>query len=286
MRIRRLILGVGVWGFLIAVPSVAKAQHKPFWEAGVLGGFSAYRGDLTEGLVDAQEVYPAGGLFLRYHASPSFVVKANVYYGTIGGNDAHAKDAGRRMRNLSFKSSLLDIAVTGELNLVPFSPLFQKRYSSFAPYLFLGLNIFRFNPKAFYGGQWVPLQPLGTEGQGTLYYSDRRPYGLTQVAVPFGVGVRAALSRNIGIGFELGARKTFTDYLDDVSSTYPEKEILLAERGELAWELSVRKDEYLGEEVIPAPGEPRGDPTNKDWYFISGISVSYFFIRNYCNWGN
>ncbi len=259
-------------------------QHKPFWELGLLSGFSTYKGDLVEGIVDGQAVHPAGGLFLRYHLSPVFVAKANVFYGTLSGDDAHAKDPARKMRNLSFKSPLLDIAVTGELNLSPFSPVFVKRYATFTPYLFAGVNIFRFNPKTFYNDQWVPLQPLGTEGQGTLFYSDRRPYGLTQVAIPFGIGVRAALSSNMGIGFEFGARKTFTDYIDDVSSTYVEKEILLAERGELAWELSVRKDEYLGEEVIPAPGELRGDPTNKDWYFISGITISYFFLKNRCNW--
>lgn len=258
-------------------------QVKPFWEVGVMGGASAYHGDLTEGVLDGQAVHPAAGFFLRYHYSPSLVVKANVFYGTISGDDGHAKDLRRRQRNLSFRSPLVDMGLTAELNLMPFSPTVRS-YAKSTPYLFVGVGLVRFNPHALYNGEWIPLQPLGTEGQGTLYYPTRQPYELTQVVIPFGVGLRAMVGSRLVLGAEVGIRKTFTDYLDDVSKTYVEKEILLAERGALAWELSVREDEFLGEEVIPTPSTYRGDPTNKDWYGIAGITISYVLVKSRCFW--
>ncbi len=276
----RSILGIAGASLLIGGEALW-AQYKPFWEVGVMGGVSAYHGDLTEGVLDRPHV--AAGALLRYHYSPGLVFKANIYYGTLSGDDARASDPQRRMRNLSFRSPVIDMALTAELNLARFSPSVRS-YAQTTPYLFAGLNLFRFNPHTLYDGRWIPLQPLGTEGQGTIYYDDRQPYPLTQVAIPFGVGIRSMVGSRIVVGAELGLRKTFTDYIDDVSRTYVEKEILLAERGALAWELSVRMDEYLGEEVIPSPSTYRGDPTTKDWYGIGGITVSYLLIKSQCFW--
>jgi hypothetical protein len=42
------------------------------------------------------------------------------------------------------------------------------------------------------------------------------------VAIPFGIGAKMNVSKKVGIGLEWGPRKTFTDYLDDVSGTYPD----------------------------------------------------------------
>ena len=77
----------------------------------------------------------------------------------------------------------------------------------------------RTNPD--YYSQWIDLQPLGTEGQGTTAYPDRKKYSRTQIAIPMGGGVKISLNDNLNIAFSFSARKTYTDYLDDVSTTYP-----------------------------------------------------------------
>jgi hypothetical protein len=71
----------------------------------------------------------------------------------------------------------------------------------------------------------------------------------------------------------MSQRKTFTDYLDDVSKSYADRDALLAVRGPKAVELAYRSDELPGGGVYPKEGEQRGTPTEKDWYYLTGISV-------------
>ena len=91
----------------------------------------------------------------------------------------------------------------------------------FSPFIFTGVSLFNFNPKAEASdGQWYTLQELGTEGQGTTSFQNRKPYSLTQLSIPFGGGVKIGVSDDFNIIIEYGLRKTFTDYIDDVSTTY------------------------------------------------------------------
>ncbi|HYE56023.1 MAG TPA: DUF6089 family protein, partial [Chitinophagaceae bacterium] len=119
------------------------------------------------------------------------------------------------------------------------------------------------------------LQPLGTEGQGLAEYPDRKPYKRTQFAIPFGAGLRVRVSDKVTLAYEFGLRKTFTDYLDDVSTTYVDPAILATTRGPKAVELSYRGDELRnGNPNYPADGTMRGGAESKDWYYFSGISVT------------
>ena len=86
--------------------------------------------------------------------------------------------------------------------------------------MFAGIGVYRYNPYAYSGGNKVFLQPLSTEGQNIIGYPDRKKYSLTQFAVPFGGGFKFAVSENLRVGIEMGIRKLFTDYLDDVSKGY------------------------------------------------------------------
>ncbi len=114
----------------------------------------------------------------------------------------------------------------------------------------------------------MALQPLGTEGQ-RLPASNNPIYQLTQFSIPVGLGLKFAISDSWNIGFELGSRLTFTDYLDDVSTTYASDNELLETQGELALALANRsRTPKLG-------GEGRGDAEDKDWYIMGGLSISF-----------
>src|SRR6185437_13148643 len=124
-----------------------------------------------------------------------------------------------------------------------------------------------------------------TEGEG--FIAGRKMYSLTQIGIPFGAGVKLALSDNLNVGLEVGFRKLFTDYLDDVSTTYVDKNLLLANRGQKAVELSYRGDEIKGGSLVyPDSGAQRGNPGSKDWYYFTGLTLSFRLGNGLIGHGN
>ena len=141
---------------------------------------------------------------------------------------------------------------------------------------FAGVAMFGFNPYTLDSlGDKYFLKNLGTEGQGLLEYPDRKKYKNVQFAIPFGIGVRFRITDNAYLGYEIGLRKTFTDYIDDVSKTYVDEALLASNRGAKAVELSFRSNE-LKDVSLPYPedGTIRGGSKYKDWYYFSGITLS------------
>ena len=115
---------------------------------------------------------------------------------------------------------------------------------------------------------------MSTEGEGIAAFPSQKPYNLTEFAVPFGIGIKYAINDNINIGFELSQRKTFTDYLDDVSSHYVDYEKLLAAKGPKAVEMAYRGiPASASGATYPANGEQRGTPSEMDWYYFSGLNI-------------
>jgi opacity protein-like surface antigen len=262
------------------LPLLSFAQN---WEIGVMLGGSNYSGDLTEAPVVLSETHPAGGAFLRYNVNKNFALKGNAYYGTISGNDANNTTARLVARNLSFRSNVFEVGANAEYNIGGFEV--GGRKNRFAPYIFGGLAIFKFDPEGYLDDtkEWVRLQPLGTEGQGTTKYNDRHKYSLTQVSIPIGAGLKWNFSGAWTLGFEAGMRKTFTDYLDDVSTTYVDYGYLEANNGELAARMSNRTGDippYTRQEYTDK--DQRGNPTNKDWYMFAGVTLSYTLMAKKC----
>jgi hypothetical protein len=149
------------------------------------------------------------------------------------------------------------------------------------PYAFGGLAVYHFDPYTQdSAGLKLFLKPLTTEGQGLAGYPTR-PYATTQLALPFGGGVKYAVSDNIRIGLELGMRKLFTDHLDDVSTNYAAASDLFAASGPKAVELAYRGDELPnGNPAYPAKGEQRGGAKEKDWYYFTGLHVAFRINAN------
>jgi hypothetical protein len=113
---------------------------------------------------------------------------------------------------------------------------------------------------------------LATEGQKTSQNPTQKPYKLVQPSVPFGIGFKLNLAKYIGLGFEWGPRKTFTDYIDDVSGKYVDPLVLAAEKGPLAGILSNRSVDK--DALLNNTGKMRGNPVSKDWYFFYGFTLN------------
>jgi Domain of unknown function (DUF6089) len=251
----------------LLIPSFVQAQKL---HADIFGGFSNYQGDLQEKRFTTQQAKGAVGLGLRYDLSSHFALRSNFTYATLAAADKYNLQADLRARNLSFKTRLT------EANLLLDYTFLNLNYHRFSPYIFGGLAVFHYNPFAYdSAGSKVYLQPLGTEGQGLTAYPGRKKYHLTQLSIPFGGGIRWRFTDNITLSYEIGLRKTSTDYLDDVSTTYADETALLAARGTKAVEMAWRGDELkTGATTYPAAGAVRGGSKFKDWYYFSGVTIS------------
>lgn len=259
---------------LLLVSFAALAQrnnHKQFQshDIGVFLGGSYYIGDLNPRR-HFFETQPAGGVFYRYNYNFRLAFRGGFNLGSVIGDDSQSSDSDQLERNLNFKSKVYEFNTMAEFNFLEYSIGHNKFI--FSPYVFLGLSVFHFDPMANLNNQWVDLKRMSTEGQKTSQNPTQKQYKLTQPSIPFGVGFKLDLAKNVGLGFEWGPRKTFTDYIDDVSGKYVNPYKLAAEKGALAGILS---DRSLGTDGVSNTGKQRGNPYTKDWYFFYGFTLNF-----------
>ncbi|MDQ6755602.1 MAG: DUF6089 family protein [Bacteroidota bacterium] len=228
-------------------------------------GAANYYGDLQSKRYTFNQAKLAFGLGLSYEISDNFFIRGILSRAAVSADDKLNPQT--RVRNLNFTTAITEAQLAGEYY---FRSLDEY---SISPYLFAGVAVFHFNPytkdtsqNTFY------LQPLSTEGQG--FYLDRKPYNLNQIAIPFGGGIKLALSDNIHVGMEIGLRKLFTDYLDDVSTTYIPANLLSDKRGSKAVDLAYRGYELKGGPPYPT-GDNRGGANFKDWYYFTALTASF-----------
>ena len=266
-KITVLLIATLVFGF------TAKAQQfKPNTEIGLLLGTSYYLGDLNTAHFNQSS--PAAGLIIRKNIDQRFVYKAEIMYLNLKSDETESKDTIAYNRGLHFRSPVYELSGQLEFNFLPYQP--GNPLYTWTPFIYTGVSLFNFNPQAEDSttGQWVDLQELGTEGQGTTTSFDkntRDKYSLIQFAIPMGGGVKIAVNESFNIILEYGARKTFTDYLDDVSTTYPGAGV-----SGMSPEVQAMSDP-TGTHL---KGDQRGDPDKKDWYSFAGITLSFKLNNN------
>ena len=260
---------------LLSVSSFAQIH-----EFGVWGGITNYFGDLNT-KTSFKFVRPGAGVFYRYNIKYRGAWKTSFNYGIAQFDDAKTNTAWNKQRNLSFKTDIFDVTSIIEFNFFKFDKADSKGKHWWTPYIGTGLTVFFFNPKAKYNGEWHYLQPLGTEGQNDPSYSGVKKYKLYSLAIPLVGGFKFSFKRNWNIGIEAGVRKTFTDYLDDVSGKYPSYASLPGGSTGLAAALSDRSAENGGEK-IGKPGYQRGQSPKFDDYLFGGITISYTIMKVQC----
>lgn len=251
---------------LVAVTVVAEAQS--FYSlrrdrsliATVGLNSSTYYGDLKDDsdIIDAK---PSLSLGLMTGVTRNIYVRGEFSWVTLSGRDEESSDGGKTVRNLSFTSSNYEFNISGIFNLIPHRGRFYQR-PNYNLYGFTGLGGVYFNPKAMLNGQSYALQPLQTEGV---------KYSKFAFVIPFGIGVKAKLTPFVNLGIEAGWRKTFTDYIDDVSTVHIDNASFT---DPIARQLADRRPE-IGLTVKEA-GSKRGDPTKKDAYMLLSVKIEYY----------
>ena len=236
----------------------------PGSELCVYTGFSFYIGDINPtGYYKYQD--PAGGIGYRYNFNKRFSFRVNGMVDKVHASDADSRDPVQRDRNLSFYSWIEELSGQFEFNFLPFRIGSRDK---FCPYIFVGLGGFHFNPRAKLGNQYYNLQPLATEGEGTAADPGSKKYALESACIPFGMGFKWSITKRIGIGFESGMRKTYTQYLDDVSGVYPDASKLPSALSAAFSNRSISFNPNFN-----YTGRQRGDG-NTDWYNYTGIVIS------------
>ncbi|MBP6688031.1 MAG: outer membrane beta-barrel protein [Lacibacter sp.] len=238
----------------------------------LFGGMANYNGDLQSRPLTFQQARYSVGLWASYDISPYVMLRGGLHFAEVRAEDRFQSNPANQLRNLSFSTNIIELHGGAEYHFLGMAD------RVFSPYVFGALAVFHYNPYAYdQTGNKIFLKPLSTEGQGLAGYPNRQPYSLMQVAIPFGIGVRMALTDRIGVGAEFGYRKTFTDYMDDVSRSYVDQAVLLASRGPKAVEMAFRTPELPGHTIDPYPVdlEKRGGPEFKDNYYFLGITFTY-----------
>lgn len=264
-------------GFLLLCASItvhAQQYRYGYFRVGVSIGATNYLGDLDDDFT-FKFTRPGLGIVGSYRFNPFMMARLNFYQGWIHGSDENSNSLPRNRRNLSFRSPITEASFQVVFDFIPTDRSYAYR-PLMTPYVFGGIGIFSFNPQAQIDGNWIELQPLGTEGQ-FLPDPDGRypdPYNLTQVTIPIGAGLRFALGRRWDLEIEAGWRKTFTDYLDDVSNLYPDLDDLRAQNP-IAAQLSDRIDLVEYPEGAAAVNGIRGDRTQTDWYIYTNVTLSF-----------
>lgn len=234
------------------------------------GGGMNYIGDLNnQSALSVPD--KAFGLGLHTRLDNRWATRFEAAIGSV-----HSSDYIER-RNLSFRSPIYEFAAIAEFNFWNYG--IGATDKTWVFYLYGGIGAFYFDPQALYteadgSSRWVRLQPLHTEGQGSSDYPDRVPYRRVQVALPFGVGLKTRLNKTFSLSVEYGFRKTWTDYLDDVSTTYVSTDVLrrVADDPDMAVLLADRSGEVV-EGYVNAPGIKRGDDSLDDWYAYLHLSI-------------
>jgi hypothetical protein len=224
--------------------------------------------------------------------------RVDLSYGRVSGDDKLTKEVFRNNRNLSFRSDIFEVDLMGEF----FMRIGAKKGHQYklkvedseanpwhvrGSYLtvFGGLGVFHFNPKTQVQGRWVNLHPLSTEGQGLP--GGPEPYKLWQLNIPVGIDYMLRIHRLWSFGIEATYRYTFTDYIDDVSTSYYDpNEIALyvgEQNGDVAAYLSNPSLGLHNEGKPPyvtSVGQQRGDESDNDGYFYVMFKVDYLILSD------
>ncbi len=234
-------------------------------ELGLWLGGSQYFGDLQTQL-SLSDPGLAGGLNFRYNFDERISLKSSLNYARIAAYDSDSPNTFERQRNLSFTSNVFDATFQAEFNFLPY--VHGSKDEWFTPYLLAGFSVFAYSPKGELDGVIYNLRDYGTEGQAI---GDE--YSRFSRAFVYGFGLKWDVNFDYSINIEVGIRQTQTDYLDDISTLYPDLDVLAGNRGLTAVALSDRS----AVSGIGEYGRQRGSSSDKDSYVLFGISFMKYF---------
>jgi len=198
--------------FLLMIFTSVSLTGQPSSDYGILAGISSYLGDINPSrLLYSPSL--AGGIFYRYNLHPRQALRTSLIYGGLKANDLDFRNSFQTARAASFSGSVGECALQFEFNFFPYSTA-GKRWD-YTPYIAAGAGIAFVNTTSF---TYVPV-------------------------IPFSLGFKINIYKNMGLEAEYGFRKTFYDNFDGL------------------------KD-------LVAPSDV-GWIHNNDWYSFTGIAISW-----------
>ena len=213
----------------IFLPLLATAQT---YEIGGFVGGANFIGDVGNTTYIAPKTSVFGAIF-KWNRSARHAFRGTLLIGTIEGNDADSNEKRRQQRGYSFTNNILEASLGLEFTFKEFNVHSQRIIGT--PYLYTGFTYFRYD--ALF------------KRQNTSIITKYDKAG--SAAIPMVVGYKTFISTNLLLGFEIGARYTFTDGLD---GSYPVNSL---------------KDE---------PTLRFGNTNSNDWYVFTGITFTFTFI--------
>lgn len=281
--------------FLFSIKSFSQSilfqTGKIIWEAGINIGPSFFLGDLGGNAgkgtrfikdVNLQFTNVMKGAFIAAYPSDVFGIRVAIQSGSLQADDAAVSSKGvdelwRKQRNLDFRSNISEAYIAVEVYPLMLIGFIADNAPRIRPYGVLGIGMFHFNPQGSltdaYGNKtWYDLHPLRTEGEGMAEYPNRKPYSLTQYNIPMGFGIKYFLSDRFNISSECLYRKSFTDYIDDVSTEYIDPTLFDKYLSPTDAAIARQIHDKVYGIVTPgvtryAPGTQRGNPKQDDAYF-------------------
>jgi len=257
------------------------ASYKQEGEFGIAAGLDHYFGDLDANASLKHPKFTAGIYYLKQFNN-YIGVKVAGNYAFLAYADKYSNNQAQQIRNLSFNTDIWEFSISGVFNFFKFIPGVEGH--SFTPYISLGAGVFSYDPYAYLNGVKYYLRPLGTEGQGSTLYPDRKPYSPMAVCFPLAVGIKYAISEKTNVFAEVGYRFTNTDYIDDVSTTYAGAAAfppLPNGQPSPAYLLQDRSYEVTGSDIGIA-GRQRGNSSQKDAYVLFQVGLSLNIASYLC----
>ncbi len=241
-------------------------------ELGITGGTTFYIGDINPTRHYPKHTHLAGGLMYRYNFNEHYAIRFQGLYGKLEAYDRESNDPLQRLRDLGFRSVVFEASALLEINFFKYRGM-AKDSRNWTPFVFGGLAYFHSNPQNLLDDTWYDLQPLGTEGQTIGGGSG---YSLNQICIPFGAGFKFAITKKVDLQLEWGLRRTYTDYLDDISGVYVDNTTLTEQAGPLT---ALLADPSVLRPTGTNTGRARGDSQTRDWYQYTGLTISLLLTR-------
>ncbi len=280
------------WFLLLFIASSFTNSNAQLYESTVLNGefgiavgAAHYFGDLnTTSSVNRPKL--AASILFRKQFGNYIAVRLQGTYAKLGYSDVHSKNETQKLRNLSFNSDVFELAVMGDFNFFRFIP--GEREFNFTPFVSLGVGFFTFDPYAYLANEKYFLRPLGTEGQGSALYPNKKAYSSMAFCFPFGAGVKYNITPRTNITFEISHRFTNTDFLDDVSETYAGAAAFPAlPNGDPSPAFLLQDRSYeLTNPPIGIKGRQRGNSSQKDQYVTAMVGITFNLTSYKCPTAN
>jgi hypothetical protein len=246
---------------------------------GDVGGANSVGSDYSVKDLDFRATRFSGVIGYRYRFAPMLATTSVLNFGMLAGDDAYTKDLVRNSRNLHFRSFVVEFNQRIELILFSSEGFVSSRYKRKSRikneriYLFTGVGVNFFHSQAKYNDKWVGLRDLKTEGQGLE--GGAKVYQPFTATIPFGIGIRKSIARMWTIGIEASYVKTFTDYIDDVSTVYYDPAKLGSIEAQILSNPAVQNASWFN------VGSQRGDSQKDSYYYLNFVVTKNLTYSDY-----